>query len=186
MRTAIHATHRQPISAAASTDLRPSTHASLGLAARDGNRPMPSGATRSISPSGGPPLILWIPRPENHPMAKNRSIQTFEKRRRERDKQMKHHAKLEERHSRKAQKRAAKLEAEVRGNGVAPAPVQTPGGSPLGAPANAPVRAPLHAPARAPVTATVPASVPASVHAPVPAHIQTPAPKRANNQDLVT
>ncbi len=39
-------------------------------------------------------------------MAKNRSIQTFEKRRRERDKQMKQQAKLEERLKRKADKRS--------------------------------------------------------------------------------
>lgn len=43
-------------------------------------------------------------------MAKNRGIQTFEKRRRERDRQLKQQAKLAQRLVRKAQKRAAKLE----------------------------------------------------------------------------
>ncbi len=45
-------------------------------------------------------------------MAKNKSVETFEKRRRERAKQMKQQAKVAERQARKAEKRAEKARLE--------------------------------------------------------------------------
>jgi len=93
-------------------------------------------------------------------MARNRTPQTFEKRRREMDKQTKHNAKIERRHARKAAKRelAANPPAPVADLSEAvPAPAAAPP-APAAAPP-APAAAPP-APAPPPLPSSSPLSSP--------------------------